>query len=103
MKRHLLLFAVLFTSILAMAQEGVTWSYRLVGDKTASPALEMTAKVAPGFHMYSQDNPAGGGVPLEFHFDLSGCRLDGPAKANKAYTKAYDDILEVDEIGRAHV
>ena len=47
--------------------------------------------------MYSQDNPAGGGVPLEFHFDLSGCRLDGPAKTNKAYTKAYDDILEVDE------
>lgn len=97
MKRHLLLMAVLFTSILAMAQEGVTWSYRLVGDKTASPTLEMTAKVAPGFHMYSQDNPKGGGVPLEFHFDLSGCRLDGRAKANKAYTKAYDDVLEVDE------
>ncbi len=47
--------------------------------------------------MYAQDNPEGGGVPLSFNFSLEGCATEGPVKANKAYTKAYDDILMVDE------
>ena len=79
------------------AAEAVTWSYKVVGDKTASPQLEITATIAQGYHLYSQDNPEGGGVPLSFRFDFKGCKADGKVKANKAYTKAYDDIMMVDE------
>ncbi|MGM9816889.1 MAG: cytochrome c biogenesis protein CcdA [Lepagella sp.] len=79
------------------AAEAVTWSYKVVGDKTPNPQLEITATIAQGYHLYSQDNPEGGGVPLSFRFDFKGCKADGKVKANKAYTKAYDDILMVDE------
>ncbi len=79
------------------AAEAVTWSYKVVGDKTPTPQLEITATIAQGYHLYSQDNPEGGGVPLSFRFDYKGCKADGKVKANKAYTKAYDDIMMVDE------
>lgn len=79
------------------AAEAVTWSYKVVGDKTPTPQLEITATIAQGYHLYSQDNPEGGGVPLSFRFDFKGCKADGKVKANKAYTKAYDDIMMVDE------
>lgn len=95
------LLPLLFTLIVCAAQSfgasQVKWSYKVVGDNTESPTLEITASVAPGFHLYSQDNPEGGGVPLSFRFNLTGCRTNGGVKANKAYTKAYDDILMVDE------
>ncbi|MCM1370035.1 MAG: thioredoxin family protein [Candidatus Amulumruptor caecigallinarius] len=97
MKRIIPFFLVAFTALVSMAADQVTWSYRIVGDNTGNPALEMTAVVAPGFHMYAQDNPVGGGVPLTFHMDFKGCKADGPVKAGKAYTKAYDDVLMVDE------
>lgn len=81
----------------AFAADAVSWSYRLVGDNTASPAIEATATVTPGYHLYSQDNPAGGSNPLVFYFDLKGCTLDGKTVANKAYTKEFDDTFEVDQ------
>lgn len=97
MRRLSLLIAAVLMTLVSMASDQVKWSYRVTGDNTASPVLEMTATVAPHFHMYAQDNPAGGGVPLEFHFDLKGCALDGGVKASKAYKKGYDDVLEVEE------
>lgn len=81
----------------AVGADNVTWSYRIAGDNTESPALEITAVIAPGFHLYSQDNPDGGGVPLSFRFEFEGCAANGAVKANKPYTKAYDDVLMVDE------
>jgi thiol:disulfide interchange protein DsbD len=87
---------LLLTSIAAFSAD-VTWSYRVIGDNTANPAIEMTAVVPAGYHMYAQDNPDGGGVPLSFHYTLNGCSTDGKTVANKAYHKAYDDIMEVEE------
>lgn len=96
--RHLISLWMLLTAFIAcQAADQVTWSYRVTGDQTATPALEMTANIAPGFHLYSVDNPDGGGVPLSFHFDLKGCSLDGKVTANKKYTVEYNDIFEVDE------
>lgn len=94
------LLIALFSTIICLSAIGadhVTWSYKIKGDNTPNPSLEITAVISSGYHLYAQDNPAGGGVPLSFHYDLKGCALDGKTKANKAYTKAYDDILEVDE------
>lgn len=98
MKRTLVTLLTLLAIMPAVfGAEHVTWSYRIVGDNTPTPALEMTATIGAGFHLYAQDNPDGGGVPLSFRFDTEGCVTDGPVKANKAYTKAYDDVMMVDE------
>lgn len=98
MKRiHILVIAIIAIAASASGADHVTWSYRVIGDNTAAPSLEMTAAIAPGFHLYSQDNPEGGGVPLSFRFTFEGCAADGAVTADKPYTKAYDDILMVDE------
>ena len=97
MKRTLPLLITLIMCVFgAIGAEHVTWSYRVTGDNTASPALEITAVIAPGYHLYSQDNPESGGVPLSFKFKFDGCKADGKVKANKAYTKEYDDIMLTD-------
>lgn len=92
--------SIIFLSLITLAlgaAEHVSWSFKLVGDGTASPAIEMTANIEAGYHLYSVDNPDGGGQALQFHFDLNGCKTSGPVTADKAYHKAYNDIFEVDE------
>lgn len=91
------LIAALITINVAFSADFVKWSYSIKGDNTPNPSLEITATISPGYHLYSQDNPDGGGVPLSFRYDVKGCALDGKTKANKPYTKAYDDVLMVDE------
>lgn len=86
----------LLTALSCVAEQ-VTWSYKILGDNTPTPSIQITAAVEPGFHLYAPDTPDGGGQPLEFHFDVKGCTLDGAPKANKAYTKEYNDVFEVDE------
>lgn len=97
MKRIAALFSLIVLIAFSGLADHISWSYKIIGDNTANPALEITASIDPGFHLYAMDNPAGGGVPLSFRFDTKGCTLDGAAKPNKAYTKDYDDVLEVDE------
>lgn len=91
----LLVFSLL--TALSCVAEQVTWSYKILGDNTPTPSIQITAAVEPGFHLYAPNTPEGGGQPLEFHFDVKGCTLDGTPKANKAYTKEYNDVFEVDE------
>lgn len=79
------------------AADAVKWSYKLLDDNTDHPAIEATADVTPGYHLYSMDNPAGGSNPLEFYFDLKGCKLDGQPVPSKAYTVEFDDIFEVNQ------
>ena len=91
----LLVFSLLIA--LSCVAEQVTWSYKILGDNTPTPSIQITAAVEPGFHLYAPNTPDGGGQPLEVHFDVKGCTLDGTPKANKAYTKEYNDVFEVDE------
>ena len=91
----LLVFSLLIA--LSCVAEQVTWSYKILGDNTPTPSIQITAAVEPGFHLYAPNTPDGGGQPLEFHFDVKGCTLDGTPKANKAYTREYNDVFEVDE------
>lgn len=97
MKKYFLTLSLLVFAVVAFAADAVSWSFRLIGDNTANPVIEATATVAPGYHLYSQDNPAGGSNPLVFYFDVKGCVLDGKPVANKAYTKEFDDTFEVDQ------
>ncbi len=90
----LLLLVAILGNLLASAQ--VTWNFALTGEKTANPAIEITANIAPGFHLYSQDNKDGGN-PLVFYFDLKGCKTSGDVIANKKYTVEYSDIFMADE------
>lgn len=97
MKKYFLTLLLLLLAVAAYAADAVNWSFKLVGDKTANPAVEATAVINPGYHLYAIDNPTGGSNPLEFFFDLKGCKLDGKPTANKAYTKEFDDVFEVDQ------
>ncbi len=101
MKRQVLSFLTAIYAILiafaGYSAEAVTWDIRLVGDGTDSPKIEATATIAPGYHMFAIDNPTGGSNPLVFYFDTKGCETVGTPTADKAYTKEYDDIFEVDQ------
>lgn len=98
MKKYLFtLVMLLAVTMSAMAADAVKWSFKLIGDNTETPAIEATATVNPGYHLYAMNNPAGGSNPLEFYFDVKGCKLDGKPKPSKAYTKEFDDVFEVDQ------
>lgn len=97
MKKYFLTICLLLVAATAVAADAVSWSFRLVGDNTANPSLEIKADIAPGYHLFSVDNPPGGSMPLSFLFETKGCQLDGKPTASKAYTKQYDEIFEVDQ------
>lgn len=82
----------------ALAQNPVTWSAKVVDDNTDHPSLVVTATVTGDYHMYAQSNPPGGGNPLVIKlYDVKGVKAVGGFKANKNYTKKFDDIFGVDE------
>lgn len=97
MKRcFLTLFLTLIIAIM-QAADPVEWSYNLTGDNTDHPVLKIKAVIGSDYHLYAQENPAGGANPLVFTYTLKGCRLDGKTTAGKAYSIEYNDIFEVDE------
>lgn len=97
MKRLSILLMMLVITAGTILADYVNWTYRVKGDNTSEPQLEITATIAPGFHLYAPETPDGGGQPLQFHFNTKGCSLSGKPKASKSYTKEYSDIFEVDE------
>lgn len=94
LKQYILIVLVTLCGFAAAAQ--VEWSYKIKGENTANPAIEITAVIPRGYHMYSTDN-LDGGMPLQFFFDLKGCKLAGSVTADKKYTVAYNDIFECNE------
>lgn len=99
MKKQLLAFCMLIAvAVSAMAQNAVKWNVKLVDDNTDHPSIVVTATVEPGYHLYAVENPAGGSNPLVFTFhQLKGVKTNGKFKANKAYTKEFDDVFGVDQ------
>lgn len=101
MKRSILSLVTVCLAIMlafaSYADDAVTWSFKLVGDGSDSPKIEATATIAPGYHMFAIDNPSGGSNPLVFYFDTKGCETVGTPVADKAYTKEFDEIFEVDQ------
>lgn len=79
------------------AQDPVKWTFKLIDDNTDHPAVQMTATIADGYHLYDVNNPAGGSNPLEIFVDATGADVVGKPTANKKYSVEYDDIFEVDQ------
>lgn len=100
MKRIVLsFFSLLVCCFAAFSQQShVKWDIKITGDNTDHPAIVATATIEAGYHMYAQDNPAGGGNPLVFTlYDLKGVQPVGNFKPNKQYKSEFDDIFGVDE------
>lgn len=100
MKRSFISFICLaFCCLAALAQQPVKWSYKVVDDNTDHPSVVVTAVVDAGYHMYAQNNPAGGSNPLVFTlYDLKGVKKGkGGFKPNKNYHKEFDDVFGVDQ------
>ncbi len=96
MKKYFITFSLFLFAMVAYAADAVNWSFKLADENTAHPAIEVTAVVNPGYHLYAIDNPSGGCNPLEFSFNLKGCKLDGNIVADKEYITEFDDIFELD-------
>lgn len=99
MKRFLLTLGVSICCFAAMmAQSPVKWTVKIVNDNTDHPTIEAEATIDAGYHMYAQNNPAGGSNPLVFTiYDAKGVKPVGGFKANKSYEKEFDDIFGVDQ------
>ena len=99
MKKYILLFCVsIFAALNAFSADAVKWDIKIVDDNTENPSIVATATISPGFHMYAQNNPAGGSNPLVFKlYDLKGVKAVGGFKANKKYEVEHDDIFDVDQ------
>jgi len=90
-------FYAVIAAVAGFAADAVKWDIRIAGDGTDSPSVVATATIAPGYHLYAVDNPAGGSNPLVFYFDTKGCETVGQPTADRAYTKEFDDTFEVDQ------
>lgn len=97
MKKLFTAISFVFIFALCCAAQVVEWSFQLIDDNTSHPAIVMTADIRPGYHLYDMNNPEGGSMPLSFLFETKGCVADGTPKANKPYTKEYDDVFLVDQ------
>lgn len=97
MRKLILLFLLCVTTVVAWAAPEVKWSYKLVGDNTENPSVEITAVVPAGYHLYAPETPAGGGTPLAIYVEGKGFKNVGKPVANKKWTKEFNDIFEVDE------
>ena len=98
MKRLSIVITFFFLVLVSFGQQPVKWSVKITGDNTDHPAIVATATVDAGYHMYSQDNPPGGGNPLVFTlYDVKGVEPVGGFTANKKYKVEFDDVFEVDE------
>lgn len=98
MKRISASLIFLLVGILGMMAAGpVEWSFRIKGDKTATPVLEITAAIRAGYHLFSPDNPEGGSMPLTIRIETTGCKTEGAPSPDRKYTKAFNDIFEVNE------
>lgn len=97
MNKLLTFLVTLILTVSTVMAENIDWSYRLIGNDTPEPVLEITARIDRGYHLYAFDNPEMGSNPLVMRFDLTGCSLIGKPVADKAYSKEFNDIFNVEE------
>lgn len=91
-----LLLAIMFSVIVAQAQmiNPVKWtkSVKMTDDKNG--IITFTAKIDNGWHMYSNDTPDGGPMPLSIKWDKKeGVNLVGGIKASKAPETVDDEMF----------
>ncbi len=98
-----LFFSILFaTGATLVAQVGgmvnpVKFSQQITDDGKKIVTVSITARIISGWHLYDQNLPKGGPVPLTFHTDkLVGAKALGGFKANKQPKSYIDDIFNVE-------
>jgi DsbC/DsbD-like thiol-disulfide interchange protein len=89
-------FLFCFTHVAtAQTPQPVKWSCSVERGKGDQATLVMTATIADGWHLYSQDLPEGGPIKTEFIFESSAeFNLLGPVEEGKP-TDYYDPNFEM--------
>lgn len=78
----------------AAAQQPVKWKFSTVLSLT-HPEIQFTADIEEGWHIYSQNTPDGGPLPMIFTFDSSACyKLVDQVKEPSAI-EAFDPVFEI--------
>ncbi len=54
MKKYYLTLGLILWAIVAYAADGISWSFRLIGDNTGNPAMKPPADVDPGLSSFSR-------------------------------------------------
>lgn len=90
MKKTYALLLAMLIGVFALKADPVTWSYKLIDEGTDHPALQMTATIAPGYHLYNFDHK-GMENPLNISIRPDGATLVGTPTANKAATAEVDE------------
>jgi DsbC/DsbD-like thiol-disulfide interchange protein len=91
MKKISLLALVVSSSLMAMAQNPVSWTFKAkkLADKTYE--VTATATIQKGWHIYSMNMNGDIGVPTSFSFTNNALlSLDGKVKANGKMINAVD-------------
>ncbi|WP_304287083.1 protein-disulfide reductase DsbD [Porphyromonas uenonis] len=98
-----LLFSILFAAgSTLVAQMGgmvnpVKFSQQITDDGKKIVTVSITARINSGWHLYDQNLPKGGPIPLTFHTDkLVGAKALGGFKANKKPKSYIDDIFDIE-------
>ncbi|MBQ3689974.1 MAG: hypothetical protein II937_09015 [Bacteroidales bacterium] len=70
-KRLLLLIALIFSLTISYAQktENVSWNFSSKKLQNGNIELIFSATIAPGYRLYSPNNPAGASLPLDITLD----------------------------------
>lgn len=93
MKKLLFTLIAFFAgAFMLLKADPVTWSYKLVGDGTDHPSLQMTATIAAGYHLYDFTHQ-GMENKLAITVNGTGVQTVGSPKAARA------PIAEIDEDG----
>jgi DsbC/DsbD-like thiol-disulfide interchange protein len=99
MKKYLMVLAGLFLAIFSFAQDSdpVTWSFTAKKVNATTYELRLSAKLANGWHTYSQSTPAGGPVPTEITFTKNPLvTLSGTVKETGKLEQHFEPLFGVD-------
>lgn len=98
MKTVFSIIAIFWMSIsFAQIVEPVKWESSIEKISDTEYDIIITAKIDKGWHLYSQYNPAGASLPIEFDTDDETFEFVGKAKESKT-EKKYNKIWKKEEI-----
>ena len=75
----------------------VVWTFSQEKLSEGEYLLTFHGKIAPKWHVYSQNNPKGGALPMVITYTTEGIELIGDSK-EEGLQKAFNDIFGVDEL-----
>ncbi len=88
----LTMLIVIATAMVTIAQivTPVTWQKSVKMTDNKNGVVSFTAKIEPGWHMYTMNIPDGGPIPLSVDWNTEGVKLVGKLTPNKAPHQEHD-------------